>query len=206
MKKLALAVLVCFVAAPALAQGQGQGGGGDQKGTHFTPPKVNNEKEIRQSLDAMYKRLDEAMVKGDHTVEYGMIDFPVLMVTDSDQGDATSSLWTREQYDQAMSEVMKNTPPDANKKLKKTRSYDILSDDLAIVTTSLTDTVNGKKTTWKSATLMIRKNGQWMAKSMIEGGWGNSMLAQEFRQQGGNQTGTGGGGTGEGNDNNNKKK
>ncbi|HEX5751338.1 MAG TPA: hypothetical protein VFZ09_34255 [Archangium sp.] len=198
MKKLALAVLVCFVAAPALAQGQG----GDQKGTQFTPPKINNEKEIRQSLDSMYKKLDDAMMKGDHTAEYGMIDFPVLMVTDSDQGEATTSLWTREQYDQAMSEVMKNTPPDANKKLKKSRSYEILSDNLAIVTTSLTDTVNGKKATWKSATLMIRKNGQWMAKSMIEGGWGNSTLAKDFRQQG-NQTGTGGGGMGE--DNNKKK-
>jgi hypothetical protein len=192
MKKLALAL--CIVAAPAFAQGTAaqpakdakaagtemkqdmKAAGGDMKAAGadmmgWVPRKVT--KEDKKGLDAMFKEMEAAWKAGDVNAAAALTDFPVYMVTDDSQGKVYTDMWDRAKYVQTMGDAMKNMPKDMMP--KTTRKYTFLTDTMAMVTEDHTMTMGGKKMQTRTACLAINKDGKWMLKSSVEGGWGDSM-------------------------------
>lgn len=168
------------------AQGQMKGAemkdmkGGEMKGTEmkegaqaqmpFHPMKVTEDK---KGLDALYKTLMDAMKKGDVETAAANYDFPVMMVTDDSAGNAMAESWDKAKWTKTMSDTMKNMPMDP--KMTSKQKYTFLSNGIAFVESTNTATMGGKKTTWKSGAVVIKKDGKWMVKSEQEGGWGDMM-------------------------------
>jgi hypothetical protein len=137
----------------------------------WTPRKVTHED--KKGIDAMLNQSEKAWKTGDIAATAALVDFPVYMVTDNSKGVVSTDTWTKDQYMTSMTEAMKNMPKDM--KVKHNRKYDFLTDDMAMVYDNATMTMGKQTMNVRSASLVIKKDGKWMVKSMMEGGWGDSM-------------------------------
>ncbi|WP_242360761.1 MULTISPECIES: DUF4440 domain-containing protein [unclassified Anaeromyxobacter] len=139
----------------------------------WTPRKVTpaQEKQGQTQITALLKKLQQASQKGELDAAAALVDFPVLMVTDNKAGDGVGGPWNEEQWRKMMEPVYGKPMKD----LKMTHAPKIflVSDALATVDDNWTMTMGKKKTTGRSALLLVRKGGEWKIKAMIEGGWGD---------------------------------
>lgn len=148
-----------FVASSAVAEGPGAGP---------MPPKVT--KKDKKGIEALYKAANEAFKQGNVEAFADLVDFPAMMVTDG-PGGATGESVDRAKWVALMKPAMEATPKEAKVTMKNT--VELLSDSLAVSTDSHTMAMGTKKLTWKSASLLVLKNGKWLFKAMSEGGWGS---------------------------------
>jgi hypothetical protein len=174
-----LVAAILFTAAPAGQKNQPQAtepsGGMDMSKVGPASRKPKDEKAVKKEIDTFLKAQEEAMKKKDQATMLAAIDFPVFMATDNSQGVVTSGTFTQEQYVAMMKPMMGNEPKD----LKVTHKYTVivLSDSIADVVDDATVTTGKKKYPAKSDTLLIKRDGKWMVKSMVEAGWGDTMQA-----------------------------
>ncbi|WP_224240954.1 nuclear transport factor 2 family protein [Hyalangium gracile] len=167
-------------AAPAAAPAQGAGAqAGAPQGnapamdmTKMGPMarKPTNEKQTKKEITDFFKKMEETSQKGDMEAMNAMIDFPVLMVTDDLKGTPESKSYSREEYTAMMKPMLDSMPKDMKTTHKPTIT--VLSDSLAAVTDDFTMTVGKQKITGRNAGLLVKKDGQWKWKSMVEAGWG----------------------------------
>src|SRR5262245_37369978 len=131
MKKIALAVVVCFVSysafaadpkAPAAAP-EAKAGGEAMMG--WQPRKITKEKENKKSLEALFKAEEDAMKSGDMNAMAALVDFPVTMVTDDSGGNVMITTWDKDTYMKEMSESMKGMPKDMQ--MKSDRKVEFLT-------------------------------------------------------------------------------
>jgi hypothetical protein len=164
---VALALLTLFAAEPAA-------GGDPMEG--WALPKVKTEAKDKQEIQAVFKKLEQASLKGDLEAAGALIDFPVLLVTDDKAGAAAGEPWTREQYVEAMkpfyAKPMEGT-------MKQKPSIFMVSDSLATANVEWTMKQGGKTMSGRNALIVIRKGGAWKVKAMMEGGWGDLPMAGE---------------------------
>ncbi len=151
---------------------------GDMTATGWVPRKVT--KKDDKALDAFYKQYEETMMKGDMTAQAAMVDFPVFMATDDAKGMVTAGNYNKEQYVKMMEASMKAMPkmsPEEMKKQAKStkRTYDYLTDTMVMVSSECSMNVGKEKIPTKGSELLINKDGKWMVKSMVAGGWGDMM-------------------------------
>jgi hypothetical protein len=139
---------------------------------NWKAPKVT--KEDKAGLDAFYKEMEAAMMKGDMAACAQMVAPQIMMVTDGSKG-GMSAMWTREQWQKMMTDTMAGMPKDM--KMSAKHKYTFLSDNLAMSTNDVTSTMGKTKTTYKNGDVLMKKDGKWMVTSMIEGGWGDMMGA-----------------------------
>jgi hypothetical protein len=180
MKKL-LVLSVVALSSVAFAQDKKEMKGemkADAKAAHmphgYTPRKVT--KEDKKGIEAMFKAMEAAEMKGDMNAAMEHIDFPVYMMTDNSQGKVMSDSWTKEKYAKMMTDAMAQMPKDhAMKPPKHNFKYFFLTDTMAIVTDQKTMHMGKEKMPVRSAMTVIQKDGKWMVKTMAEGGWGDSM-------------------------------
>ncbi len=132
--------------------------------------KPTNEKQTKKEIADFFKQLEEAEKKGDMEASLAAVDFPVFMLTDDLKGVPESKLYTREEYVAMMKPMYENMPKDMKVTHKPT--VVVLSDSLAAVTDEFTMTVGKQKVSGRNASLLVKVNGQWKWKSMIEAGWG----------------------------------
>jgi len=142
----------------------------------WTPRKVTHED--KKGIEAMLTKVDNAWKTGDLAATASMVDFPVYMVTDDSKGTVYTESWTKEMYMTNMTEAMKNMSGMKDIKVKHNRKYDFLTDDMAIVYDNASMTMGKQTMNVRSSSLVIQKDGKWMIKSMMEGGWGDSMKAK----------------------------
>jgi len=138
-----------------------------------------NEKADKKELEAYFKANEEAGKKGDVNAMADMVDFPVTMGTDDSKGVYSQKDVSRDDYIKMMTpfmEMMKNPPK--GMKMTMTGQCFILSDDLASCEGANTMTMGKNKTKTNSQMLMVRKDGKWKAKTMVEAGWGDMMAAK----------------------------
>ncbi|MFT3912813.1 MAG: DUF4440 domain-containing protein [Anaeromyxobacteraceae bacterium] len=165
---LALSLVLAF---PALAEDKPAAGGADPM-AGWKPPVVKNEKKDRQEIEAMLKKMETASQKADLEGAAALVDFPVLMVTDDSKGEGGGDVWSREQWTKVMKPFYAQpSPPDAMKPGKRT--IVLISDSLAIVGSGWTMKMGPKAVSGTSGLVLVRKGGEWKAKGMIEGGWGD---------------------------------
>ena len=172
-----LALLSLVLPSITLAQGSAapaaepKGGGDPMAG--FSPRKVTpaQEKEASQQIHALFKKMEQAGMKGDLDGAVSAIDFPVLMLTDNKAGDAVGGPYTEEQWRKEMGPMYQSPPKDM--KMTHAPKVFLVSEALASVDDSWTMTMGKKKLAGRSTMLLIRKAGEWKVKSMVEGGWGD---------------------------------
>src|SRR5262249_13467768 len=124
-------------------------------------------------LKKFFKDWDTAWRKADLNAAADMGDFPVTMITDSSKGEFKMEQWNRDQWIGVMKPFM---DPAMMKNMKWTAKETcfLLSDDLAsceVATNVQMGKIKGKV---NSHNIVIRKDGKWKAKAMMEAGWGDA--------------------------------
>jgi hypothetical protein len=100
-------------------------------------------------------------------------NIPVMMLTDNAAGVVSSSMWDKATWVETMKKAGADMPKDM--KMTKKQKVTFISDSLAMVEET-NDMAMGKvKDKWTSAAVVVLKDGKWMFKSMMEGGWGDMM-------------------------------
>jgi ketosteroid isomerase-like protein len=176
MTRFLLALAISTLSFRALAAGEEPkpSGGGDPM-AGWKPAKVAREQQDRKEIDAVLKAMDDAGKKGDLDAAAAHVDFPVLMLTDDSKGQAMGETWTKEQWSKVMKPFYEHPNPD----MKMSHRYTIflVSDSLATVADQWSMTMGPKKMSSRSSSILVRKDGKWRVKSMMEGGWGDVPMA-----------------------------
>jgi uncharacterized protein (TIGR02246 family) len=136
----------------------------------WTPKKVMKEAQDRKEIAALIHAMDEAGRKGDLAAAAALVDFPVLMITDNRKGQGSAVEWSREQWTQTMEPFYKQ--PMTGKVAHKPIVF-LASDSLATLNDTVTMTLGKRVMTSRNTTLLVRKDGKWLVKTMMEGGWGD---------------------------------
>ena len=139
----------------------------------WTPRKVTpaQEKQGRQQILAVLKKMEQASQKGDLEAAAALVDFPVLMLTDTKAGEGVGGPWSEEQWRKVMEPFY--AKPMKDMKVTHAPKVFFLTEALATVEDSWTMTMGKKKVTGRSAMLVMRKGGDWKVKALVEGGWGD---------------------------------
>jgi uncharacterized protein (TIGR02246 family) len=153
---------------PAAAGAQAPGADMSKMGSAARKP--TNEKQTKKEIEAFFKQHEEYEKKGDMEAMFAAIDFPVFMLTDDMKGVPEAKEFSREEYVAMMKPMFEHMPKDV-KTTHKT-NITVLSDSLANVTTDYTMTMGKQKTTGRTAGLLVKRDGQWKWKAMVEAGWG----------------------------------
>lgn len=132
--------------------------------------KPTNEAQTKKEIEAVFKQMEDAEKSGNAEAMFAGIDFPVYMVTDDTKGVPEAKAFTREEYVAMMKPMMENMPKDM--KMTHKRSIAVLSDSLANVVDDFTLTMGKQKVSGKNVMLLVKRDGQWKAKTMVEAGWG----------------------------------
>lgn len=140
----------------------------------WTPKKVTREAQDRKEVLALIQAMDDAGKKGDLAAAAALVDFPVLMVSDDKNGQAHGVEWSREQWTQTMEPFYKQ--PMQGKVTHKPSIF-FASDSLATLNDVTTMTMGKRSMTSRNTTVLVRKDGKWLVKVMMEGGWGDMMAA-----------------------------
>ena len=172
------ALLSVLLPVAALAQGSAAPPPAESKApadpmAGWTPRKVTpaQEKQAGQQIGQLFKKFEQAGMKGDLDAAVALLDFPVLMLTDNKAGDAVGGPFTEEQWRKEMGPMYQSPPKDM--KMTHAPRVFLVSEALASVDDSWTMTMGKKKLAGRSTMLLIRKAGEWKVKSMVEGGWGD---------------------------------
>lgn len=167
----ALAAAALLVALPVPADGAGAAHADPADPTAgWSPPRVKHEGRDQQEIHRFFVKMEDAARKGDLAAASALIDFPVLMVTDDSKGEATSVSWDRERWEKEMAPFYAKPMPIPS---SHTPTVFLVTDSLAMVGDRWTLVSGKRKLTGRNATLLVRKDGAWKAKAMVEGGWGD---------------------------------
>ncbi len=199
MRRIALAVSLLALAGPGLAAGEkGTAASAQDPMAAWAPPKVKKEQADKKEILALFKSMEAAEKKGDLEAAAALVDFPVLMVTDDSKGQAMSGTWDKEKWTKVMEPFYKH--PMQGVKVTHKADIFMISDSLASVDDQATITHGAKTIRARNSTLLVRKDGRWSVKAMIEGGWGDLMKEQPAGATEGvaPQKGTGSSGTSSG--------
>jgi hypothetical protein len=179
MKRILLggmAALLCMVPRVAVATHTPETAAGDQPmyGPMTRLPK--DEKKDKKELDAFNKAFEDAMMKGDLDAAAGMVDFPVLMMTDNSNGVFSSVEMTHDQWVATMKPFVDKMKDKKDMKMTHKITVDIFSDDLASCDGETTLKMGKMKGTYRGENTMVRVNGAWKIKTMMEAGWGDMKM------------------------------
>lgn len=145
--------------------------------------KPTNEAQTRKDVLAFFRQEDELMKKGDFEGALARIDFPIFMATDDSKGVPFAALFSREEYVREMKPMWEGMPKDVKVTHKPTVT--VLSDSLVSMTDDYTMTLGGKKMSGRNMALLVKRDGQWKWKQMVEAGWGDvSQTAAAQKERG----------------------
>ncbi len=132
--------------------------------------KPTNEKQTKKEVQEFFKQQEEIEKKGDFEASLATYDFPIYMVTDDLKGVPESGEYTREAYAAMMKPMFESMPKDLKVTHKPTIT--VLSDSLVSVIDDFTMTQGKQKVTGRNTSLLVKRDGQWKWKTMVEAGWG----------------------------------
>ncbi len=132
--------------------------------------KPTNEKQTKKEVEAFFKQQEEYGKTGNFEAAMATYDFPVYMATDDLKGVPETKEYSREEYAAMMKPFYETMPKDLKVTHKPTVT--VLSDSLVMATDEFTMTLGKQKVTGKNAALLVKRDGQWKWKSLIEAGYG----------------------------------
>jgi hypothetical protein len=139
-------------------------------------PTAAQEQKARQEIKSLFDKMEQANKKGDLEAAVALIDFPVLMLTDTKAGSAVGGPWTEEEWRKRMGPMYQH--PMEGMHMTHAPKVAVLTPALASVTDDWTVTMGKTKKVGRSAMLLVRKDGAWKVKSMVEGGWGDMKMPE----------------------------
>ncbi|WP_214414976.1 nuclear transport factor 2 family protein [Sphaerisporangium fuscum] len=123
------------------------------------------------------KSVEEWFAEYDALAEHGAIEelaglavFPMNLATDVPGGHAAVRQWTREEYIEAMKDAMGGGTAGLGLESKRTPHF--ISQNLVVVETDATMTIEGERQTMHYADLLVRTEDGWAFQTMVQGGWG----------------------------------
>ncbi len=138
--------------------------------------RIADEKKARQEIEVMLENIHKAYRDGDIAEAAFWMDFPVQMVTDDWKGEVLTAEWDRETWLDRMAPLFAN-PVHEMQRTHRPNIF-VISDSLANVDDQQTVHMGKSTVTIRSSSLVIRKDGQWRMKSVVESGWGDSDLVR----------------------------
>lgn len=133
--------------------------------------KPTNEAKTKKEIEAFFNEENALLAKKDWDGMTNRVDFPVYMATDTLAGVPSGEAMTREAYVGSMKPFWEQMPAGSTTKHKLTIS--VLSDSLANVVDDFEMTMGKQKIKGRNASLVVKLNGAWRMKMMIEAGWGD---------------------------------
>lgn len=138
--------------------------------------KIADEKKAKQEIEVMLEEIHKAYRDGNIAEAAFWMDFPVQMVTDDWKGEVLESEWDRETWLDRMAPLFANPVHEMQRTHK--HAIFVISDSLANVDDQQTVHMGKSTVTIRSSSLVVRKDGQWRMKSVVESGWGDSDLVR----------------------------
>ncbi len=126
----------------------------------------------RASVAAWFAKYDALAAKQDFEAMADMAMFPLNEVTDDGAGNGQAQQCSRAQYLAQMAEVMGGSGGDVT--MESTRTPHFISDGLVFVITEGTVTYGGQTQPVCYGDLLVKKDGQWLFQTMVQGGWGGN--------------------------------
>jgi hypothetical protein len=130
-----------------------------------------DEKQTKKEINELYKQAEEFEKKGDSAGMLGQIDFPVVMMTDDSKGNTKTETWDQAKYVSVMKPFWENQPKDA--KMTHKLAITVLSDSLVNVIDDFTMTADRHRHSGTNTCVLVKRDGQWKMKVMVEAGWGD---------------------------------
>jgi hypothetical protein len=132
--------------------------------------KPTNEKQTQKEILEFFKQQEELGKKGDMEAALASYDFPIYMATDDLKGVPEGKEYSREEYTAMMKPFYETMPKDLKVTHKPTIS--VLSDSLVSVIDDFTMTQGKQKITGRNTALLVKRDGQWKWKTLVEAGYG----------------------------------
>jgi hypothetical protein len=123
-------------------------------------------------LKASFKQWHAVGLKGDVNAMADMIDFPVIMMTDDSKGNFKMEQWNRDQWIAVMKPFMDPAAMKGMSWSSKEACF-LLSDDLASCEELISIQGPKMKGKYNAHTILVRIDGKWKVKQMMEAGWGD---------------------------------
>jgi len=132
--------------------------------------KPTNESATKKEITEFFKQEEDLMKKGDLDAMMARMDFPVFMATDDAKGTTEAKEFSRDEYAKMMKPYFEHAPKDVKRTHKSTVS--VLSDAMVVFVDDVTETMGKQKMSGRSSGMLVKKDGQWKWKAMMEPGWG----------------------------------
>lgn len=134
--------------------------------TRRPPSEAQVQKEV---LDFLTQ--DEALQrKGEVAAYVAHADFPVYVTTDNARGEPSVEAWDRKQYVAVIQAFWADRPKDT--RIEHRRAITVLSAALVSFTDDFVVRVGGQALGGRNVGILIKRNGQWLWKAVVEAGWG----------------------------------
>jgi hypothetical protein len=134
--------------------------------------KSQDESKVKKEVTAFLKQEEDIVKRVDFEASLARIDFPIFMLTDNAAGVPSGEGYTRGQYVEMMKPMWANMPKD----LQTTHRYEltVLSDAMVGVVDSYSTKMGKEKLSAKNMSLLVKRDGAWKWKTMMEAGWGDT--------------------------------
>lgn len=139
----------------------------------FTP----SENDTKNLMD-WFAKYQSHVLKNELDEMAAMAVFPLVVVTDDSDGNYVSQDWDVATFKQAMDLTSQGVDL-ATITIENNRNPIFLGENLAVVITNAVTTIAGQSKQSRYADIMVKQDGVWKYKSMIQSGWGD-MLKQYF--------------------------
>jgi hypothetical protein len=137
--------------------------------------------EDHEGLEKLYRDRDEAHKRGDWELLRMTVDFPTTIVSDSADGEAIAYSFEEAEFRERAANAMRLVP---RAPVDHNRRFIFLSDHLAINLEENSVKVGEETLRFKAAHLVIRKDGRWKVKTVVEGGWAKAYkLTRAFQDR-----------------------
>jgi hypothetical protein len=127
--------------------------------------------EDRAGLDAFFRERNEAISQGKWEVLRAQEDYPLLVVTNTTTGEPVCDIWDERRNGEVMGQVAPYFP--RTELIHEDRQYLFLTNDLVISYETNSYVLDGRRVSWKAANLLVKRDGKWKNKAILEGGFGD---------------------------------
>ncbi len=134
--------------------------------------KPYDEGAIKKEIESFLVQQEKAEKSHDFNASIDSIDFPVAMITDNSKGVVMAKEYSRDEYVAMMKPFFESMPNDMSTNYKP--QITVLSDSLADVVNDYTVTIGQQSAEGRWSGLLVKKDGKWLWKTMIEAGWGDA--------------------------------
>lgn len=145
--------------------------------TTIQPTFVPSEQDI-DSLKEWFAQYEAHVLKNELDDMAAMAVFPLVVITDDSNGNCVSQAWDVPTFKQAM-DLNAQGVDLSTVTIQNNRNPVFLSENLAVVITDTITTIAGNPQQSRYADIMVKEDGKWKYKSMIQSSWGD-MLKEYF--------------------------